>query len=62
MSGAGEPLLESIRETVRGRVVPETAENTEIRFSEMKEDASLYGAAAIAVDRFLENPMGFAMK
>lgn len=62
MSGAGEPLLESIRETVRGRVVPETAENTEILFSEMKEDASLYGAAAIAVDRFLENPMGFAMK
>ena len=31
----------------------------EVRFSDMKDDASLYGAAAIAVDRFLENPLDF---
>lgn len=59
MSGAGEPLLESIRETIQGRVIPELSAALEVRFSDMKDDASLYGAAAIAVDRFLENPLDF---
>lgn len=59
MSGAGEPLLESIRQTIQGRVIPELSEALDVRFSDMKDDASLYGAAAIAVDRFLENPLDF---
>lgn len=60
MSGAGELMLESIRKTIRGRVTPELVEHLTIRYSHMKDNASLYGAAAIAVDRFLENPMSFA--
>lgn len=59
MAGAGDILLDSIRQTVLGRIIPELSSQFDIRFSSTPYDASLYGAAAIAVDRFLENPLRF---
>ena len=59
MSEGGELLLESIRETVKGRVIPELYETTRICYSQLPYNTSLFGAAAVAVDHILMNPVAF---
>lgn len=55
----GDILLESIREVVRQRVIPEIADTTDISLSELPTDATVLGAAAVAITRFLDHPMRF---
>ncbi len=59
MTGAGELLLNSIENTVKAKVLPALLEDLRISFSQLKCDSILFGAAAVAVDRFLGNPLKF---
>jgi len=61
MSKAGDLMLNSIKETVKMRIDPELYRNLTICYSDLQCDASLLGAAATAVDYFLEKPTDFAM-
>jgi predicted NBD/HSP70 family sugar kinase len=56
MSRGGEVLLQSIRETVRPRLLCSVYENISIQITEFSNDSILYGAAAIAADNFLKSP------
>ncbi|WEV72870.1 ROK family transcriptional regulator [Bifidobacterium sp. ESL0790] len=55
----GDILLEAIREVVRQRVIPEIADTTDISLSALPTDATVLGAAAAAITRFLDHPMRF---
>ena len=54
---AGEKLLESVKETMKQRLIPEVFEDVRICFSSRKEHTSLYGAGSIAIDYYLNKPM-----
>lgn len=54
MSGGGEVMLESIKQTVRERLLPDIYKDLIIRYSSLKGDLILYGAAAVAIDRIFE--------
>ncbi|MEE1296782.1 MAG: ROK family protein, partial [Bifidobacterium sp.] len=56
LAQAGEPLVEAARAVVRGRVIPELADATEIRLSTLPDDAAVTGAAAVAITRLLAEP------
>lgn len=56
MSGGGDILLETAKEVVRERTLPELHKNLIIRMSNLKYDHILMGAMALASDMLLENP------
>ncbi|MEH7886370.1 ROK family transcriptional regulator [Bacillus sp. JJ1609] len=56
MSRGGELLLDSIRETIKPRLISSVYENLTIQITEFANDSILYGAAAIAADHFLKSP------
>ncbi|KFI49474.1 ROK family transcriptional regulator [Bifidobacterium biavatii] len=58
-AAAGPLLLDVVRETVDRHVLPELNESTVITLSSLPSDAALGGAAAVAIDRFLERPSAF---
>ncbi|MBW3081654.1 ROK family transcriptional regulator [Bifidobacterium saguinibicoloris] len=59
VSEAGQPLLDEVRATVRRRSIPEIYRATDIRLSTMPTDATVCGAAAVAVTQFLDHPSMF---
>lgn len=59
MTGGGELMLQSIRETVHERVFAGLRDKVNIQYSQYEGDLILYGGAAVAIDRFLNNPMRF---
>lgn len=59
MAGAGERLLREVRSVVDARVPPEIADGTRIALSSLTVDATLCGAAAVAVERILDHPGEF---
>jgi len=60
VSQGGDLLLPTIQEVVRQRVVPEMHSKVQIKISDLKLDSTLYGAAAIATDKFLQLPSMFS--
>lgn len=56
MAGGGAVLLESIKETVRKRVIPAVYEDVNIYCSELKEDPILLGAGMFATEYLTKNP------
>lgn len=56
MSGGGEVMMSTIRETVRDRLLPDVFKDLVIRYSNVPEDLILYGAASVAIDRVLDKP------
>jgi predicted NBD/HSP70 family sugar kinase len=62
MTQAGDIMLESIRETVKRRILPEIYQNLTINYSTLQCDSTLYGAALVAIDGFLENPLAYIDK
>ena len=59
VSEAGQPLLDEIKRTVRQRAIPEIYESTTIRFTTMPTDATVLGAAAVAINYLLDHPSDF---
>lgn len=59
VSEAGQPLLDEIKRTVKQRAIPEIYESTTIRLSSMPTDAAVLGAAAVAINYFLDHPSDF---
>ncbi|RBP99149.1 ROK family transcriptional regulator [Bifidobacterium xylocopae] len=60
VAAAGRPLLDTVQRIVAERALPELREGTHIELSRLPADATLLGAAAVAVDRFLHSPTFFA--
>jgi glucokinase-like ROK family protein len=56
MSRGGDILIDSIRQTMKPRLLPIVYENLTIQTTEFVNDSILYGAAAIAADHFLRSP------
>ena len=59
VSEAGRPLLDEIKRTVRQRAIPEIYESTTIRLTTMPTDATVLGAAAVAINYLLDHPSDF---
>lgn len=59
VSEAGQPLLDEIKRTVRQRAIPEIYESTTIRLTTMPTDATVLGAAAVAINYLLGHPSDF---
>lgn len=59
VSEAGQPLLDEIKRTVRQRAIPEIYESTTIRLTTMPTDATVLGAAAVAINYLLDHPSDF---
>ena len=59
VSEAGQPLLDEIKRTVRQRAIPEIYESTTIRLTAMPTDATVLGAAAVAINYLLDHPSDF---
>ncbi|MBW3077771.1 ROK family transcriptional regulator [Bifidobacterium simiiventris] len=59
VSEAGRPLLDAILETVAERAIPDIAQATTITLSPLPTDATVTGAAAVAITEFLEHPSVF---
>ena len=60
VSRAGDRLIDGIRAVVNARVIPEMSSNVDIRLSTLPTDSTLYGAAAVAAERFLRQPEAFS--
>lgn len=60
VAGAGQPLLERVRAIVAKRALPALNNQTHICLSHLPADATLMGAAAVAVSNFLLYPTYFA--
>ena len=58
-AGAGQLLLARVRSVVRERALKELSSQVEITFSDLSVDPVLCGAAALAVEHFLEAPTEF---
>lgn len=56
MTGGGQILLDAAKEVVAQRTLPVLNENLVIRYTNLKYDTILMGAAALAEDYLLENP------
>lgn len=59
VSHGGDRLLAAARRVVDERVLPELNDSTDIHLSDLPEDATILGAAAVAIDRFLDHPSDF---
>ena len=59
ISQAGQPLLDEVKRVVRERTIPEIEHDTEITLSALPTDATVTGAAAVAITNFLEHPSMF---
>lgn len=59
VSEAGQPLLDEIKRTVRQRAIPAIYESTTIRLTTMPTDATVLGAAAVAINYLLDHPSDF---
>lgn len=59
VSEAGQPLLDAIHEVVAERAIPDIADETTIAISPLPTDATVTGAAAVAITQFLEHPSVF---
>lgn len=59
MAWAGKQLLERVKEVVQERISPVVAEHVNIQLEDdwMLSDPILYGAAAVAVNNCIENPI-----
>ena len=60
MAHGGDIMLDAIMETVSQKLHPAHLDQLTIRYSRFQENASLLGAVAIAVDKFLQTPVIFA--
>lgn len=56
---AGEPLLDEVKKVVAERTIPEIGRGTRIALSTLPTDATVTGAAAVAITNFLEHPSMF---
>lgn len=56
---AGQTLLDEVRKVVLERTIPEVGHDTEITLSTLPTDATVTGAAAVAITNFLEHPSMF---
>jgi predicted NBD/HSP70 family sugar kinase len=56
MARGGKVLMDSIRETIKPRLIPSVFDNLTIQLTAFTKDSILYGAAAIAADHFLKSP------
>ena len=59
ISQAGQPLLDEVKKVVRERTIPEVGHDTKITLSNLPTDATVSGAAAVAITNFLEHPSMF---
>ena len=59
VSGAGQRLLDIVRDITSRRVSAEVIEATDIRLSQLPADATVAGAAAVAITQFLTTPSRF---
>ncbi len=59
VSKAGQILLEEIERVVRQRAIDAIADTTTITLSTMPTDATVLGAASVAITRFLDHPSQF---
>lgn len=59
ISEAGQPLLDAIHEVIDERAIPDIARATTIALSTLPTDATVTGAAAVAITQFLEHPSVF---
>ena len=56
---AGQPLLDEVKKVVAERTIPEIGLSTRISLSTLPTDATVTGAAAVAITNFLEHPSMF---
>ena len=56
---AGPQFLHEVRKIVAERAIPELNDSTTITLSALPTDATVSGAAAVAVTQFLEHPSMF---
>ena len=56
---AGPQFLREVRKTVAQRAIPEINDSTSITLSSLPTDATVAGAAAVAITQFLEHPSMF---
>lgn len=59
ISQAGPRLLTAAQSVVAERVLPVLRNSTDIRLSDLPADATILGAAAVAISNFLEHPSNF---
>ena len=59
VSGAGQRLLDIVRDITSRRVSAEVIEATDIRLSQLPADATVAGAAAVAITQFLTTSSRF---
>ena len=59
VSGAGQRLLDIVRDITSRRVSAEVIEATDIRLSQLPADATVAGATAVAITQFLTTPSRF---
>ncbi len=59
VSQAGQQLLDKVRTVVAERTIAEIGRETDITLSELPTDATVTGAAAVAITNFLEHPSMF---
>lgn len=59
VSHGGDMLLDTIRDVVRQRIIPDLYATVQIRLSNLAVDPTLYGAAAVATDKVLQMPSAF---
>lgn len=57
----GDLLLPIIKDVLKQRIVPELYNKVQIKISTIKIDPTLYGAAAIAIDKVLQLPSAFSV-
>ncbi len=56
LSLVGEALLNTVREVVHDRVLPEICRDVQIELTSFKDDAVLLGAAAVAINKIIAHP------
>lgn len=59
VSQAGQQMLDEVRNVVAERTIAEIGRETDITLSELPTDATVTGAAAVAITNFLEHPSMF---
>ena len=52
-------MLDEVKKVVRERTIPEVGHDTKITLSNLPTDATVSGAAAVAITNFLEHPSMF---
>ena len=59
ISHGGDMILQTVRDVVRQRTLPELYSRVQIKISGLPVDPTLYGAAAVATDKVLQLPSAF---